>query len=133
MLVRKTCFIEICFEFINEDFFEQIFELTVVGLQDGVLGAHVHGVITRQAITKRRASKVADAVVEVVHTHRDAAVFAKLCDFELHWLTAVFWRVGHCDRASAWNFEVCCLVLVAMRVTTNNNWLCPARYQARDV
>ncbi|MEY3656080.1 MAG: hypothetical protein RL114_438 [Actinomycetota bacterium] len=125
MLVCEAGLVEVSLELIVEDFFKQVLELAVVCLEDGVLRAHVHGVVAGESVTERSTCEVADAVIEVVHTHCNATVRAVVSDGEFHWLAAIFGLECHCDGAFTRNLEVGCLVLVTMCVTTDHDGLCP--------
>lgn len=45
-----------------------IIDHTIVGLQDGVLGAHVQGPLLVEGIVKATPGKVGDGVISVVHS-----------------------------------------------------------------
>ena len=80
------------------DLSEDVLELAVVGLEDGVLRREVDGVIAGEAIAHGGAGEVANRVVEVVHAHRDPGA-REVEDVELHRLRAVGRREGHRERA----------------------------------
>ena len=46
VLIGETSFDELIFEFRFKNFLKQILELAVLGLEDGVLGAHIDRIIT---------------------------------------------------------------------------------------
>ena len=125
MLVGETSLVEVSLELCVENFFKQVLELTVIRLEDGVLRAHIHGVVAREAVTERCTREVANAVVEVVHTHCHTTVGAVISNSELHWCTAILWLECHRDGSFTRNLEVGCLVLVAVCVTTDDYGLCP--------
>ncbi len=132
MLVGEAGFVELRLELFFEHFGEQVFELAVVGLQDRVLRAEIHRILALQAVVERRARKIADARVVVVHAHHDAAIF-ELRDFHLDGLAAILRNKRHRHGASAGHFVVGGAVLVAVRVTADDNRLVPVRHESRHV
>jgi hypothetical protein len=133
VLVGEPGLVEVGLELGVEDLLEEVLELAVVRLEDGVLGAHVHRVVAHETVTERRTGEIPDGVVEVVHAHADTAVLAELGDLELDGLAAVLGRVGHGDGARAGHLEVGRLVLVPVRMTADHDGLRPSRHEARDV
>ena len=133
VFVCQTSLIEISFELSVEHFLKQVFELSVISLQDGVFGAEVHRVVAAQAITHRGTSEVTNALVVVVHAHRYATICAVVRNLKFHRLTAIFRskRHRHCSRTR--HLEVRGLVLIAMCVTSDHNWLGPTGYESGNV
>ena len=106
--------------------------MAVIGLQDGVLGAEIHRILALQAVVERRTSKIADAFVVVVHAHDDARGF-ELRNFHFDWLAAIRRHIRHGHCAGTRHLVVGGAVLVAVRVTTDDDGLGPPRHQTRHV
>ena len=132
VLVGEPGGLELGLELGLEDLREEVLEAAVVGLEDRVLRGQVDRVAAVEAVAQRRAREVADGVVEVVHAHRDAAA-GEVEDVELDRLAAVVGRERHRQLAGAGHLEVGGAVLVAERVTADDDRLGPARHQPRDV
>ena len=98
VLVGDACRLELLAELGLVDVGEDVLELAVVGLEDGVLRREVDGVVAGQAVAHRGAGEVADRVIEVIHAHRDPGA-REVEDVELHRLRAIGRREGHRDRA----------------------------------
>ena len=120
-------------ELLVEDALELVLEHAVVGLEDGVLRRQVHRVILLQRKVKRRAGEILDGLLEVVHPHDDAAVLGHLHHFVHDRLAAVVRSEGHRDGARPVHLEVRGPVLVAERVTADDDRLGPARNQPRHI
>ena len=60
------------------DFLEDVLELPIVGLQYGVLSAHVKGPALIQGIRHATVSEIRDGLGRVVHSHSNAAVLSKV-------------------------------------------------------
>ena len=111
---------------------EQVLELAVIGLEDRVLGGQVDRVAAGQSVPHRGPGEVADRVVEVVHAHGDPTA-GEVVDLELHRLRTIRRRERQRQRTGPGDLEVRRLVLVAERVTADDDRLGPARHQPRDV
>src|SRR5699024_10975569 len=116
-----------------EHLLEDVLERAVVGLEDGVLGGQVHRVAVLQSVVERGAREVLDGFGEVVHPHHDAALLGHIDDLVLDGLRAVCRRVGDGDLAGAGDAAVGGPVLVAERVTADDDRLGPARDVPRHV
>ena len=42
-------------------------------------------------------------------------------------VTSICWLKRHCKFPRPFNYHVCCTILVAKCVSSNDNWLCPTR------
>ena len=111
---------------------EDVLEATVIGLENRVLRRKVDGELAGEPVVERRACKRVNAVVEVVHAHRDTGT-GSLKNLELHRRAAVGRRELHCQGAGAVKREIGGAVLVTECVTTNDDRLVPAGNETRDV
>src|SRR5699024_2484723 len=133
VLVGDAGVLELGPELPVEHLLEDVLERAVVGLEDGVLGGQVHRVAVLQAVVERGAREVLDGFGEVVHPHHDAALLGHVDDLVLDGLRAVCGRVGDGDLAGSGDAEVGGPVLVAERVTADDDRLGPARDVPRHV
>ena len=117
-----------CFEHLGEN----VFELAVVGLENRVLRGEVHGVVPQESIVEACACEAANRFIEIVLHLRHAAPRI----IEHHMFDrpgAVIRGESHGESARSRHLEVGGLVLVAERVTSHHNRLCPTRHQTRNV
>ncbi|MNU95002.1 hypothetical protein D3C71_850050 [compost metagenome] len=131
MLIGDTGFVELRLELGLVDFFEDILEAAVIGLEDGVLRGEVNRPLAHQAIIHGGAGEFADGFVEVVHgkSHASARGIEDVLFDDL----AVFTDELDRQLALAGELEIGCLVLVAESVTADNDRLGPAGNEARNV
>ena len=126
-----------CFEFVLvlgfEDLGENVLELAVICLEDGVLGGQVYRVSAHQAVVEACAGETANRIIDVVLHLCDAAVRTVVVYDMLDGLGAVFGSEGDGELTGAGNLEVGGLVLVAERMTGDDDGLCPTRDQPGDV
>ena len=118
-------------EFGLEDFFENILEAPVIGLEDGVLGRQVDRELAVQTKGQRRAGEVADGIVQIIHGQGHARAWI-LEDFLFDHLTVVAFELDG-QTAGTGNLEVGGLVLVAKGVAADDDGLGPAGHQTRHV
>ena len=111
---------------------EDVFETTVVGLQNRVLRREINRVIPGKTIVERCPREIADRLIEVIHCHRNATAGC-LEDLEALGFGAISGLEANRQRSRAVKDKVRCPVLVTKRVTANNNRLVPTRNQPRDV
>ncbi len=133
MLVGEPRGVELGLELGVEDLLEDVLEHAVVGLEDGVLGGHVHRVVARQAVAEGGAGEVLDGLAVVVHAHGHAAALGVAGDLELHGRRAVVGGEGDGEGAGAVDLEVGGLVLVAVGVAADDDGLGPAGDEPGDV
>ena len=133
VLVGQALLVELLLVLLVEDALELVLEHPVIALEDGVLRRQVDRVTLLQPIVERRAGEVLDRLLEVVHPHDDAAVFGDLHHFVHDRLAAVFGGERHRERAGPVHLEVRRPVLVAERVTADDDRLGPARNQPRHI
>ena len=124
-----------CFKLISELFFkylrEQVLKAAVIGLEDCVLSGQVHRPAKLEAVVHRCACKIDDAVIKVVHAHRDARGGRVEHFFFDH--CAVVAHEFHRQLTWARHQEISRFILVTKRVTANNNRLRPTGHKARNV
>src|SRR5690606_25286077 len=73
MFVGDVGFLELVGELGFVGLLDEVIEASVIGLEDRVLRRDIDRVAKLQDVVKRRASEIADRIVEVVHGHRNAA------------------------------------------------------------
>ena len=131
MLILAAKFCKLFRKFFIIGFLENIFETSVIFLENCVLRRQIDRPFALQAIVEDRARKITDRGVKIIHAHRNTG-FGEVKDFALDSL-AIFAFPLHRQLAFAWDEEICCFILVTKGVTANNDWLCPTRHEARDV
>lgn len=73
-----------------------------------------------------------DRLVGVVHSHSDSGAL-KLVDNVSDFSASISWHEGHFESTGAWDEEVSRLVLVAVSMTADDDWLLPAGNETRHV
>ena len=110
------------------DLLENVLELAVVGLQDGVLGAHVQ----RQLLIKRKlhggVCKAGDGLGGVVLCLSDTTASGEVEDLDGLGLTTLG-SEDHLESALPLDNTVLGAILVTESVTTDNDRLLPAGYK----
>ena len=116
------------------DFLEDALEVSVVLLQDGVLGRHVHGQLEVERVLEGGMREARDALGGVVLCLRDAALVlvGELEDLDGFGLAALGCE-DHLELAGAFDHLVLGAVLVTESVTADDNGLLPAGHQARHL
>lgn len=131
MLVPDTGSLEVLLVLVVVDLLEDVLELAVVGLQDGVLGAHVQ----RQLLVKRElhgsVCETGDGLGGVVLGLGDTTACGEVVDLDGLGLAALGGE-DHLESALALNDTVLGAVLVAERVTADDDGLLPAGYETGD-
>ena len=130
MFVNDAGFAILGFEIIGVNFFEQILEAAIIGLQDGVLGRKIHRPAAIEAIVQAGAGEVADAVVKVVHAHGDA----RRREFEYLFLDharTILRFPAHGQLAGAGHLEIGGAILVTKGMAADDDGIGPARHEAR--
>ena len=117
MLIVQASGFKIGLEFLVVDALENIFELAIIGFEDGVLGGEIHRIVHAEAIVKGGPGEILNGLSEVIHAHNDTAVFGKTHYFMLDGFGAIIGGEGEGDGASTGDFEVGGAVLVAKGVT----------------
>ena len=115
------------------EFLEDILELAVVGLENGILGAHVHGELLADGHTEARVGKADNRFGGVVHGKRNTTVLGVLKHLVRLLLAARVVRlVRDSELTGVRHSEVHTAVLVTKRVAANADRLCPARNRTRN-
>jgi hypothetical protein len=104
---------------------KDIFEETVILLQDGVLGGHLKWVASLQGVVHAGSGETVDGLFSVIHTHV-AAWSVEFVDLLLGWCAAIGWMED--NLGSSWNLLhiILASVLITISVSANNDWLGPA-------
>lgn len=113
------------------DLLEDVLELSVICLQDGVLGAHVERQLLVERKLERRVRKALDRLGCVVLGLSNTSLRRVVVDLDDLGLAALGCE-DHLERALTLNDAVLCAVLVTERVTANDDGLLPAGYEAGD-
>ena len=115
------------------DFLENVLEVAVVLLENGVLGRHVHGQLQVERVLEGSVREALNALGGVVLGLRDAALVlvGELEDLDRLGLAALGGE-DHLELAGALDHLVLGAVLVAEGVATDHDGLLPAGHQARD-
>ena len=113
------------------DFLENILELSIVRLENRVLGAHVERELLVQRHLERGMRETGNGFGGVVLRLRDTALCREVEDLDHLRLTAL-WCEDHFQCTLARDNPVLGAVLVAESVTANDDGLLPARYETRD-
>ena len=128
VLVPDTGGLEVLLVLVVVDVLEDVLELAVVSLQDGVLGAHVQ----RQLLVKRElhgsVCETGDGLGGVVLGLSDTSASGEVVDLDGLGLAALGCE-DHLESALAFNDTVLGTVLVTERVTTDDDGLLPAGYE----
>ena len=132
MLVSNSRLIERFFVLRLINLFEEVFESTVVRLENSVFGTEVNGVIPSETILKRGACKIANRIIEVIHRHCHTGAWI-IKDLKLHRLCPIFGSPREREFTFSWNEHISSAILIAERVTADNDRLGPARNQTRNV
>src|SRR5690606_5832819 len=98
VLVSDARFSEPGFEFILINFLEDVFESSVVFLEDGILRGKVERPFLAQRHVEAATCKSCDAVISIVHGHRNAIAF-EVEHFESLRLAAILRSEGHGEFA----------------------------------
>ena len=88
VLVPKTSLVESLLVILVKDLLENILKATVILLHDGVLGAHVAGVVSLESILETSVGESGNRLVCVVHSHHNAGAL-ELVNFDGGRLTSV--------------------------------------------
>lgn len=113
------------------DLLEDVLELSVVCLQDGVLGAHVQRHLLVERKLERRVREALDRLGGVVLGLGDTAFCGEVVDLD-DLRFAALGCVDHLERALAGDHAVLGAVLVAERVTADDDGLLPTGDEAGD-
>lgn len=128
MLVPDLGSLEVLLVLAVVDGLEDILELAVVCLEDGVLGAHVQRQLLVQRHLEGSVCEAGDGLGGVVLGLRDAALCWEVIDLDDLRLAALG-CVDHLECALARDNAVLRTVLVAESVTADNDGLLPAGYE----
>lgn len=150
MFVPDFVLFEIYFVLALVDFFEDIFESTVVTFQDGIFRRQVQWEILNapssdpplsaarssplhfylfQCVLKARVSETGDRFVGVVHGQGNTAGALEVEHFDFLCWRTIGWRIFQCDTTGALDHHVLAPVLIAERVTTDDDGIFPSRDQ----
>ena len=119
-------------EFGFEDLGEDILEFAVVRLENRILGGQIHRQVTLQPVTEACPRESADGFGHVVLHLRNAGTRV-IEDHMLNRLAAIVRSESHRETSGAIDLEIGRLVLVAERMTGDDDRLGPAGNEPRDV
>jgi len=129
VLVPDTLSLEVLLVLAVINFLEDVLELAIIRLQDGVLGAHVQRQLPVQRHLKRGVCEALDGLGGVVLCLGDTAGGWEVVDLDGLGLAALGCE-DHLECALGLDDTVLCAVLVAKGVTADDDGLFPARYEA---
>ncbi len=125
--------VELRLELVFVDRREDVHEVAVVGLQDGVLGGEVQRPTAHQGVVEAGAGEPFDRHAGVVHRHRHAATVAEAVHFQGLRRTAIGRLVGHRDLAGTGDLHFRGAIDVAIGMAADDDRLGPVRHQARHI
>ena len=133
VLVGDACFLEVSLVRGFVDLLENVFELAVVLLQDGVLCGEEQRSLSAKGHLERGVGKTSDGVLGVVHGqgHARALVVVHLAGDLL--AARVFRGEGNLKGACLGDDKVGGLVLVGVGVSADDDGLFPAWHQSRNL
>src|SRR5690606_11255803 len=132
VLVCDARFGELGLEFILINFLEDVFESSVIFLEYGILRGKIKRPFLTQRHVEAAARESSDAVISIVHGHRNAIAF-EVEHFESLRLAAIFRSEGHGEFAFSFNHSVSSAVLITKSVTTHNNRSGPVGDEAGNI
>jgi hypothetical protein len=132
VLVPELLLLELSFVCALVELSEDVFEATIVLLEDSVLCGEVEGVVALKGKLEARVAKLIDRFISVVHGEHNTGSL-ELEDFHIDGLTAVLRSEGHSESTGLLGDIVGSAVLVTKCVSTNNDGLGPSRNAPRDV
>ena len=128
MFINDTSFPILRLEIIDIDFFEQILEAAIIGLEDGVLGRQIHRPLAGKTIVEAGLGEIADRIIQVVHAHGDTGRWV-IEDFMFYRFAAVLADPFHHQLAGAGNQEIGGAILIAKGVAADDDRIGPTRNQ----
>ena len=131
VLVPDAGSLEVLLVLLFVDLLESVLEFAVVGLQDGVLGAHVQWQLLVQSELHGSMCETGDGLGGVVLGLGDTSASGEVVDLDGLGLTALGGE-DHLESALALNDAVLGAVLVTERVTADDDGLLPAGYKTGD-
>ena len=131
VLVGETAALELLAELGLIHFGEDVLEAAVIGLEDGVLGGEINGIVAHQPVIQAGAREIPDRLIDVVHCQRHAWTL-ELMHLMLD-AGAVLADEADGELALAWYAEVGGAVDVAVGMAPDDDRLGPARNKARHV
>mmetsp|Transcript_33511 Transcript_33511/g.51484 ORF Transcript_33511/g.51484 Transcript_33511/m.51484 type:complete len:253 (+) Transcript_33511:527-1285(+) len=132
MLVPETFLLELSLVVLVVNIFEDVLEPAIVTLHDGVLGAHVNGVVALEAVPEASVGESGDRRIGVVHAHQHSGSL-ELEHFDLGLGGSAVGLEDHGEFSGLAGHEVLGSVLVAKGVSANDNGLGPSRHKSGDV
>lgn len=127
VLVPDTSSIKVLLVLCLVDLLEDVLELSVVCLQDGVLGAHVQGQLLVERHLEGGMGESGNGLGGVVLGLCDTTLGGEVVDLDDLWLAALG-SEDHLEGALAGDDAVLGTILVAESVAADDDGLFPARY-----
>ena len=115
----------------RKHFGKQILKAAIIGFEDRVLGREIKRPSAIKRIIHAGAGKIANGIVKIIHAHRDAG--RRKIEYFLFDTRAVCALPDHLQLAGAGNKKVRRLVLIAKRMTADDNRVRPTGDQTGDI
>lgn len=132
MLVPELVGVEVFLVLGLEDLLEEVFEVAVVLLEDGVLGAEHEGHFPHECVGEGLVGEVDDGLVGVVHAETNTALASEVEDGSADW-SAVVGSEDELELSRLVELHVLALVLVSIGVPADDDGVSPAGDEAGDV
>ena len=131
MLISDACGFISIFKLLLIDIFKNILKPAIIFLQDGVFRTHVEWPSLLKGHVETASCKSHDTLISVVHAHRNTCSF-ELVNLMFNYLTILTFKF-HGQLTFSRNNKVCCPILVAESMSTNDNRTIPVCYQSWDI
>src|ERR1019366_6984408 len=133
VLVRQAALAELRLELVLVDRREDVHEVAIIGLQDGVLGGEVQRPAAHDGVVEAGAGEPLDRHAGVVHGHDHAVARAELMHLQCLHRAAVGRLKRQCRLAWAGDLHLHRAVDVAIGMPPDNDRLRPVRHQPGHV
>ena len=106
---------------------KNILKPTIILLQDGILGGHIHRVLPLNSLFKAFMSKTSNGIISVIHAHTDSW-FLELEHSEGLFCAPVIWCESHFKLTRSVEYSISSFVLITKGMSSNNDGLFPSWY-----
>mmetsp|Transcript_18496 Transcript_18496/g.13296 ORF Transcript_18496/g.13296 Transcript_18496/m.13296 type:complete len:332 (+) Transcript_18496:516-1511(+) len=132
MFIINALGLELILEFLLINVLENIFEKTIILLEDGVLGGELERQLTVQRVLHAGASEGGNGSVSVEHTQVGTGLL-EVVNLLLDGCTAIIRGENELDLAWLLDYVILATILITVSVSTNDNRLGPSWHQSGNV
>lgn len=114
-------------------FLENIFEESVVFLQNSIFSGQVQWVFSIQSVVEACSGEISNRFFGVVHSNTATTTIWVVVDFKFLLWSSISWGINNFKFSWSIDNEISSSVLISMSVSANDDGIFPLRNQSWDV